>query len=111
AIGNVFVETSQSVPEAQMKAKLLEKVKAAGLKYGILIRRLDFPSTATFQELQSLARQLQKNGYGRTLNTPLLVYRVYPDGREELVRNLRFKEFSAKDLKDVAAASDRPYVL
>ncbi len=111
AIGNLFVQADQTVSEAQLKAKLLERVKAAGLKYGIIIRRLDFPSTATFQELRSLALQLQKNGYGRTLNIPLLVYRVYPDGREELVRNLRFKEFSAKDLRDVEAASDRPYVL
>src|SRR5581483_7024712 len=60
---------------------------------------------------QSIARQLQKNGYTRTLNVPLLAYRVYPDGREELVRNLRFREFSAKDLRDIDAASDHPYVL
>lgn len=110
-IGNLFVESSQPLPETQLKAQLLAKVKAAGLPYGLLIRRLDFPSTANFQELQSMARQLQKNGYSRTLNAPLLAYRVYPDGREVLVRGLRFKEFSAKDLRDVDAASARPYVL
>ena len=110
-IGNLFVQADQPVSEEQLKAKLLEKVKAAGLKYGMIIRRMDFPSTANFQELQSLARQLQKNGYARTLNTPLLAYRVYPDGREELVRGARFKEFSAKDLRDIDAASDQPYVL
>jgi hypothetical protein len=57
-----------------------------------------------------MERQLQRNGYARTLAQPLLAYRVYPDGREELVRGLRFSEFSAKDLRDVEAASDRPYV-
>ena len=110
-IGNLFVETTQPVPETQLKSQLLEKVKAAGLKYGIVLRRLDFPSTASLNELQSMARQLQKNGTARTLNQPLLAYRVYPDGHEELVRGLRFREFSAKDLRDVAAASDHPYVL
>ena len=35
---------------------------------------------------------------------------MYPDGREELVRGLRFKDFSAKDLRDIALASDQPYV-
>ncbi|HMJ60331.1 MAG TPA: hypothetical protein VK493_01165, partial [Bryobacteraceae bacterium] len=55
--------------------------------------------------------QLQKSGYARTLNSPLLAYRLYPDGREELVRGLRFRDFSAKELRDVAAASDRPFVL
>ena len=110
-IGNLFVESAQPVSEAQLKTQLIEKVKAAGLKYGVILRRLDFPSTASLDELQSMAQQLQKNGYARTLNQPLLAYREYPDGREELVRGFRFREFSAKDLRDVAAASDQPYVL
>ncbi|MGA8029167.1 MAG: metallopeptidase TldD-related protein [Bryobacteraceae bacterium] len=110
-IGNLFIQAQGSVSEAQLKAKLLQAVSAAGLKYGMIVRRIDFPSTADFEELQNLARQLQKNGYARTLNPPVLAYRVYPDGHEELVRGVRFKEFSAKDLRDLSAASDRPYVL
>ncbi len=109
--GNLFVETSQPVAESQLKRRLIEKAKSAGLKYGLIIRRLDFPSTASLSELQSTARQLQKSGFVRTVNQPLLAYRVFPDGREELVRGLRFREFSAKDLRDITAASDRPYVL
>lgn len=110
-IGNLFVRAEQTVPEAKMKALLMEKVKAAGLKYGLLIRRIDFPSNASFEELQSIARQMQQHGYSRGLNAATLAYRVYPDGREELVRGLRFKEFSARELRDLEAASDRPYVL
>ena len=110
-IGNLFVEVRQPTPESAMKAKLMEKVKASGAKFGLLVRRLDFPYTADYEELQSLARQLQKSGYARTLSSPILAYRIYPDGREELVRGLRFKDFSAKDLRDIDAASDRPYVL
>jgi hypothetical protein len=108
--GNLFVQASETTKESDMKAKLLEKAKAAGLKYGLLIRRLDFPSTASGEELQSMGRQLQKGGYSRTLNSPLLAYRVYLDGHEELVRGLRFKDFSAKDLRDIDLASDKPYV-
>ena len=111
AIGNLFIQAEQTVPESQMKTKLLERVKTAGLKYGILVRRLDFPSTANLEELQGIAREMQKNGYTRTLTAPLLAYRVYPDGHEQLIRNVRFKEFSARDLRDVAQASDQPYVL
>jgi hypothetical protein len=109
-IGNLFVQASQTVSEKEMRAKLLEKAKAAGLKYGVILRRLDFPSTASISELQSLGRQLQKGGFARTLNPPLLAYRLYFDGHEELVRGVRFREFSAKDLRDIALASDRPYV-
>ncbi len=109
-LGNLFVEAAQRVPESQLKARLIEKVKSAGLQYGLMIRRLDFPSAATLGDLQSMAVQLQKNGAARTLDSPLLAYRVFPDGREELVRGLRFREFSAKDLRDIDAASDQPYV-
>jgi len=108
--GNLFVDVTEKTKEADMKSKLIEKAKAAGLKYGMLIRRLDFPSSASNEELQSMGRQLQKGGVSRTLNSPLLAYRVYLDGHEELVRGLRFKDFSAKDLRDIALASDQPYV-
>jgi hypothetical protein len=37
---------------------------------------------------------------------PLLVYKVFPDGREELVRALRFRGLNAKSLKDILAAGD-----
>jgi predicted Zn-dependent protease len=110
-IGNLFVQAGNTVSEAQLKARLIEKVKSAGLKYGLIIRRMDFPSTSTLEDLQGQARQAQKSGFTRTLSEPLLVYRVWPDGREELVRGLRFQEFSAKDLRDVAAAGNEPYVL
>jgi predicted Zn-dependent protease len=109
--GNVFIQAEQTISEDRLKARLIEMVKKAGLKYGILIRRLDFPSTASGDELENIGSQLQKNGVARTLTAPLLAYRVYPDGREELVRGARFKDFSAKDLRDLEAASDRPYVL
>lgn len=110
-VGNLFVHASQSSSDADLKNQLIAKVKTAGLRYGLILRRLDFPSTATFGELQSMAQQLQKTGSARTLNQPLLAFRVYPDGREELVRGLRFREFSAKDLRDIEAAGNNPYVL
>jgi TldD protein len=108
--GNLFVQATGGVSDAQLKAKLLENVKSSNLKYGILIRRLDFPATAGADELRNMLSQLQKEGVTRTVTAPLLAYRVYPDGHEELVRGLRFKEFSAKDLRDLEAASDHPYV-
>jgi TldD protein len=37
---------------------------------------------------------------------PLLVYKVFPDGREELVRGMRFRGFNARSLKDILAVGD-----
>ena len=47
-----------------------------------------------------------QQGSGRPVSTPILVYKVYPDGREELVRGLRFRGFNARSLKDILAAGD-----
>jgi hypothetical protein len=37
---------------------------------------------------------------------PLLAYRVYPDGREELVRGLRFRSMNVRALKDIVASGN-----
>jgi TldD protein len=47
-----------------------------------------------------------QSGGSRPVSLPILVYRLYPDGREELVRGLRFRAFNARSLKDIMAAGD-----
>ena len=43
---------------------------------------------------------------GRPVSIPLLVYKVFPDGREELVRGVRFRGLNVRSLKDILAAGD-----
>src|SRR6185312_5650531 len=45
-------------------------------------------------------------GNSRPVSMPILVYKVYPDGREELVRGLRFRGFNGKSLRDILAVGD-----
>lgn len=40
------------------------------------------------------------------MSLPILVYRIYQDGHEELVRGLRFRGLNARSLKDILAAGD-----
>ena len=55
---------------------------------------------------QRLAQASQQSGGSvRPVSPPILIYRVYPDGREELVRGLRFRGLSTRSLRDVLAAS------
>jgi hypothetical protein len=110
AIGNLIFQASETVPQDQLKAKMLEMVKANGLKYGMVIRRLDFPTTLGLPELEEVVKQIGSTGASRTITPPILAFRVYPDGHEEMVRDALFKEFSAKDLRNLVAASDTPYV-
>ena len=90
---------------------MIEACRERNKPYGIVIRKMDFPSSASFQELRRvLAGMAQSGTNARPVSLPILVYRLYPDGREELVRGLRFRGFSVKSLKDIMAASDEQFV-
>ncbi len=105
--GNLFIRVSQTTPAAGMKQKLMDLCKQNNKPYGILIRKLDYPSTASIDQLEKVA---QAAGGSHPVVPPLLAYKVYPDGREELVRGLLFQDFSVRTLKDIVAASDENYV-
>lgn len=99
---NLFIKSDEPVPTAEMKQKLIEMIKQRNKPYGMLIRKLDFPSTASFEELRGLVGGLSS----RPAPLPLLAYRVYPDGREELVRGLRFRSLNVRALKDIVASGN-----
>jgi TldD protein len=105
--GNLFIRASETTPAAQMKQKLIDLLKQGDKPYGILIRKLDYPSTASIDELQQVA---QAAGEPHPAAPPLLAYKVYPDGREELVRGLYFHRVTTRSLRDIVAASDENYV-
>jgi TldD protein len=110
--GNLFVRASKTVPAADLKKKLIELCKQQNRPYGILIRKMDFPSSASIDELRRMSASVAQSGGGtRPVILPLLTYRVYLDGREELVRGLRFRGLSTRSLKDISAASDENYIL
>lgn len=106
---NLILETSESVPEASLKQRLIDLTSAAGKPYGLLVRRLDFPTAGPAATLAKVFSGASNTGKVR-VSLPLAVYRVYADGREELVRNLNFRDLELRALRDVAAAGDRPHV-
>ncbi len=106
AIGNLFVKASETTPLADLKKRLIELTTMRGKPYGMLVRKLDYPYSASASELQSLAQaNAQSGGSARPVSPPLLIYRVYPDGREELVRGLQFRGLTSRTLRDILAAS------
>ena len=110
--GNLFVRASKTTPAADLKKKLIDLCKQQNKPYGILIRKMDFPSSASVDELRRMSASVAQSGGGtRPVILPLLTYRVYPDGREELVRGVRFRGLSTRSLKDITAASDENYIL
>jgi len=109
--GNLFVRATQTASASDLKKKLIDLCKERNKPYGMLVRKLDFPSSASVEELKRIAAGMSQSGGGtRPVSLPMLVYRVYPDGREELVRGLRFRGLSTRSLRDIMAASDESYV-
>jgi TldD protein len=74
---NLIVQASQQVSRAALKRKLIEMVKTANKPYGLYFEDVEGGFTITERDTPNAFSVL-----------PTLVYRIYPDGREELVRGL-----------------------
>ena len=103
-VSNLFISSNDSIPAADMKKKLIELIQTRGKPYGIVVRQMDFPSTAAPDELRRLVQGEQ--GATHPVSMPLLVYKVFPDGHEELVRGMHFRGLNARSLKDILAVGD-----
>jgi hypothetical protein len=53
---------------------------------------------------------VRSGGGARAAAPPILVYRLYADGREELVRGLRFRGLGIRSFRDLLAAGDTQHV-
>jgi predicted Zn-dependent protease len=95
--GNLIVSSSQTVPFGELRQKLIALVKQQGMPYGLLIDDIAGGFTFTGRG-QPQAFQV----------TPLVVYRVYPDGRpDELVRGVDIVGTPLVSLTKIVAASDK----
>jgi len=108
AVSNLFVRASQTVPERELKRQLIELCGRRGKAYGVIVRKMDFPSSASLEQAR---RELAGAAGGSVpVSRPVLVYRLYGDGREELVRGMRFRGLNARSLRDILAASEQVHV-
>ncbi len=74
---NLIVEVDHPVTRAQLKQQLIEEVKKQNQKFGLF-----------FDDIQggfTLTSRFTPNAFNVL---PIMVYRIYPDGREELVRGV-----------------------
>jgi len=104
-MSNLIVTSSITMPVSELKSKMLEMIAARSKPYGIIVRKMDFPSSASVEEARRLLSGAQSGG-SRPVSLPLFVYRLYPDGHEELVRGVRFRGLNTRSFKDVIAAGD-----
>ena len=104
---------TQTVPVQDLKKQLIQICQARNQAYGILVRKMDFPSTAPVDELRRLMAANARDGSGGShpVSLPILIYKVDKDGKEELIRGVRFRELNVRSLRDIRAAGDDSNIL
>jgi hypothetical protein len=103
------VSPAQTCSKEEMKQKMIELGKDAGLDYVLIVRRLgdyyklvDYPIPTNTQMYPQ-----HRPSYSSEASTPTVVYKMYlNDGHEELVRGLEFKSISFRTFKDIQACGD-----
>ncbi len=98
--GNLIVTSTQTVPEAQMRQKLIDEVKKQGKPYGLYFDDIQGGFTITTRQLPQAFQVL-----------PVMVYKVYADGRpDELVRGVDIVGTPLAALTRILTTGDQQHV-
>jgi len=97
---NLIVESSRAVPEQRLRAMLIEEIKRQNKPYGLYFRDVTGGFTNTGRQ-----------GLQAFKVIPIVVYRVYPDGRpDELIRGADIVGTPLASFAKILATGDRPQV-
>ncbi len=97
---NLIVESSKAVPEATLRQMLIAEIKRQNKPYGLFFRDITSGFTTT-----------QRAGMQAFKVIPVIVYRVYPDGRpDELVRGADIVGTPLASFSKILATGDKPEV-
>jgi TldD protein len=97
---NLFVESSKKVSDAQLREMLIAEVKRQGKPYGLYFEDVTGGYTTT-----------ARRGLQAFTVIPLIVYRVYPDGRpDELIRGVDIVGTPLASFAKIMATSDKMVV-
>ena len=98
--GNLIVSSTQSVPEAEMRQKLIDEVKKQNKPYGLYFDDIQGGFTLTTRSLPQAFQVL-----------PVIVYKVYADGRpDELVRGVDIVGTPLAALTRILMTGDQQHV-
>jgi len=97
---NLIVESTRQVSEKELRARLIEEIKKQGKPYGLY-----------FADVSSGFTTTGRRGTQAFKVIPLVVYRVYPDGRpDELIRGVDIVGTPLASFQRILATSDHPEV-
>jgi len=98
--GNLIVSSTKAVPETELRKMLIEEAKKQGKPYGLY-----------FEDISSGFAVTTRNSPQAFQVIPLVVYRVYVDGRpDELVRGVSIVGTPLAAMKRILATGDKSEV-
>jgi hypothetical protein len=108
----LIVSAEDGEDAASLKTQLIEAAQEAGLEFGLRVSSLG--SAADGDRMSRLSEMFAGMGmdFGgmRGGTTPLAMYKVFPDGREELIRGAELARLEIKAFKKILAAGAERYV-
>ncbi len=97
---NLFVNSSKQVSDKELRQMLIEEVKKQGKPYGLFFDQVTGGYTTT-----------ARRGLQAFTVIPLVVYRIYPDGRpDELIRGVSIVGTPLASFGNIMATSDKSEV-
>lgn len=95
-VGCLVVSAAEPASAADLRQELIEAAQDEDLEYGIRI-----------ESLGNVGVSSRASGGG---TMPLVMYKVYPDGREELARGANISRIDLRSFKRIMAAGDKSHV-
>jgi len=103
---NLFVTGKAALGRRALEQRLVAAAQGEGLKYGVVIRRFDDAAVTSAPEFSRRELVAMIKSTDQQLPPPaILAYRVYPNGKEELVRGVQLAEVPVRAWKDVLGVS------
>ena len=101
-----FVTGKGAVRARRAVQRLTSLARAEGLKYGLIVRRFDDAAITSAPEWSRRELVQMIKTTDQALPPPaILAYRVYPNGKQELVRGAQLAEVPMRAWKDVVGVS------
>lgn len=103
---NLFVSGKGGLPRKVLEQRLISAAQSDGLKYGVVIRRFDDAAVTSAPEFSRRELYAMIKSTDQQLPPPVvLAYKVYANGKEELVRGVQLAEVPIRAWKDVIGVS------
>lgn len=110
---NLLVESiddEKSLSDEELRAKMIELITARELPYGIIVKKIIDQNVLFTTLLRTTYGNFRfPRGEGKFMIAE--AYKIYPDGKEEIIRGIEGSGFTVQSFKDIIFTGEDTYVM